>query len=75
MTALELPRERYIVDADGKRVAVILDIEDYERMVEAMEDLEDIAAVERSRTDPGQDRDAEEFFDELFRERGWHTGS
>lgn len=73
MTAPELPRERYIVDADGKRVAVILDIEDYERMVEAMEDLADIAAVREALKEGGDSIPMEQAFAELYRERGWDT--
>ncbi len=50
---------RYIVDENGKRVSVILDIEDYRRMVEELEDLEDIrlydeakAEIEREGSEP-----------------------
>ena len=35
-------KERYITDADGTRVAVVLDMETYERLIEALEDLEDL---------------------------------
>ncbi len=35
---------RYVVDENGKRVAVLLDIKEYERMVEELEELEDILA-------------------------------
>ena len=37
---------RYIVDENGKRVSVILPIEEYERMIEELEDFEDILAVQ-----------------------------
>ena len=33
--------ERYLVDADGNRVGVVLDIETYQQMLERLEDLED----------------------------------
>ncbi len=36
---------RYIVDENGKRVSVILPIEEYERMVEELEEFEDILAT------------------------------
>ena len=36
----------YIVDENGKRVSVILPVEEYERMVEELEDYEDILAVQ-----------------------------
>jgi hypothetical protein len=34
--------ERYIVDADGNRVGVVLDMATWEHVVEELEDLEDI---------------------------------
>lgn len=33
---------RYIVDENGRRVSVILPVEEYERLIEALEDLEDV---------------------------------
>ncbi len=33
---------QYIVDGKGKRVSVILPVKDYEKMLEKMEELEDI---------------------------------
>jgi predicted nucleic acid-binding Zn-ribbon protein len=35
---------RYVVDENGKRVGGLLDIEEYERMVEELEEFEDILA-------------------------------
>lgn len=35
---------RYVVDENGKRVSVILPIEEYERMIEELEEFEDILA-------------------------------
>jgi len=37
---------RYIVDENGKRVSIILPIEEYERMVEELEKFEDILATQ-----------------------------
>ena len=43
-------REQYVVDRDGKRTAVILPIEQYERL---LEDLHDLAVVaERRHEEP-----------------------
>jgi PHD/YefM family antitoxin component YafN of YafNO toxin-antitoxin module len=36
---------RYVVDENGKRVAVLLSVEEYERMVEELEELEDVRAA------------------------------
>ena len=33
---------RYVVDENGKHVSIILPIEEYERLIEALEDLEDV---------------------------------
>jgi PHD/YefM family antitoxin component YafN of YafNO toxin-antitoxin module len=39
---------RYIVDENGKRVSVILPVEEYERLLEELEELEDIRAAARA---------------------------
>ncbi len=36
--------ERYLTDAEGNRIAVVLDMETYERLLDAAEELEDIQA-------------------------------
>jgi PHD/YefM family antitoxin component YafN of YafNO toxin-antitoxin module len=38
-------KERFVVDEQGKRVAVILDIEEYNRLLEWIEEQEDARAV------------------------------
>ena len=40
------PKERYIVDENGQRVGVVLDIEDYKRLLEELEELEAIRAYD-----------------------------
>ena len=40
---------RYVVDENGKRVGVLLDIKEYERMVEEIEELEDIRAYDEAK--------------------------
>lgn len=40
---------QYVVDENGKRVSVILPVEEYERMVEELEDAEDARAVDEVR--------------------------
>lgn len=39
-------RERYVVDEKGRRVGVILDIEEYEKLLEEAEELEAIHAYD-----------------------------
>ncbi len=54
MTALN---ERYITDAEGKRIAVVLDLETFERLLDAQEELEDIrdAAATRAAIESGEE--------------------
>ena len=40
---------RYVTDESGNRVAVLLDIKEYERMVEELEDIADARAVDEVR--------------------------
>jgi PHD/YefM family antitoxin component YafN of YafNO toxin-antitoxin module len=40
---------RYIVDENGKRVSVILPIEEYERLIEVLEELDDIRAYDEAK--------------------------
>ena len=38
-------REKYIVDSQGKKTAVVLDIKEYKRILELLEDADDIRYV------------------------------
>jgi PHD/YefM family antitoxin component YafN of YafNO toxin-antitoxin module len=40
---------RYIVDENGKRTGVILSVDEYERMIEALEDLEDVGLYDEAK--------------------------
>jgi PHD/YefM family antitoxin component YafN of YafNO toxin-antitoxin module len=40
---------RYFADENGKRTGVILSVEEYERMIEELEELDDTSAVEEAR--------------------------
>jgi PHD/YefM family antitoxin component YafN of YafNO toxin-antitoxin module len=40
---------RYVTDKDGERVGVILDVEEYERLMEAVEELHDILRYDEAR--------------------------
>ncbi len=39
-------KERYVIDETGNRVAVLIDIEEYQRILEALEELESINAYD-----------------------------
>jgi hypothetical protein len=42
-------RERYVVDEQGNRVAVLLDIGDFQKVLEELEELESIRAYDRAK--------------------------
>ncbi len=41
--------ERFVVDKDGNRIGVYLDIGDYRKLMEALEDLEEIRAYDEAK--------------------------
>jgi hypothetical protein len=45
------PAVRYIVDADGKRTEVVLPVVLYERLLEELEELEDVRDFDEAMTD------------------------
>jgi PHD/YefM family antitoxin component YafN of YafNO toxin-antitoxin module len=40
---------RYIVDENGKRTGVILSVEEYKRIIEALENLEDVRLYDEAK--------------------------
>ena len=46
MTAI---KERYVVDEKGNRIAVLLDLEDYHKLLEELEELESIRAYDAAK--------------------------
>jgi hypothetical protein len=42
-------RTQYITDTTGKKMGVILPIRDYEKLMEGLEELEDIKAYDRAK--------------------------
>lgn len=43
------PKTRYLVDENGARVAVLLDVEYYGKLLQALEDLESIHAYDEAK--------------------------
>ena len=43
------PEQRYIVDEGGERLGVVLSLEDYQRMLEELEELESIRAYDAAK--------------------------
>jgi len=40
---------RFIVDDSGQRIAVVLEVEEYERLLRASEELDDLRAYDRAK--------------------------
>jgi PHD/YefM family antitoxin component YafN of YafNO toxin-antitoxin module len=59
---------RYVVDENGKRVAILLDIKEYERMIEELEELEDIRAYDEAVAELERGEDELIPFDQAVRE-------
>jgi PHD/YefM family antitoxin component YafN of YafNO toxin-antitoxin module len=42
-------KERFVVDGSGNRIAVLIDIQEYEKVLEALEELEAINAYDEAK--------------------------
>ena len=42
-------KERYLVDGDGNRIGVVLDINDYHRLLQELEELESIRTYDAAK--------------------------
>ena len=47
---MEKRRERYLTDEDGNRIGVVLDLADYKRILDELEELESIRAFDRAKS-------------------------
>ncbi len=61
-------KERYVVDREGKRVAVILDIEEYNRLLEWIADQEDAQAINAALASGEEGVPLEQAINEIERE-------
>lgn len=43
-------KERFVIDANGNRTAILIDIEYYERLVAALEEVESMDAFDRTKS-------------------------
>lgn len=46
-------KEQFLTDASGKRIGVLLDLADYERLLEEFEELEAIRAYDAAKAEAG----------------------
>ncbi len=62
-------KEQYITDTNGKKVSVILPIRDYRKMLEKLEELEDIKAYDGPISGCDESIPAEQAFNEIEAKR------
>lgn len=68
-SAMKVTKKQYITDDEGNKVAVILPIKKYEKMLEDLEMKEDVALYDKAKKGKQVFVDAEEAFEEIERER------
>jgi hypothetical protein len=62
-------KERFIVDENGRRIGVLLDIEDYQRLLEELEELEAIRAYDAAKASGDEVLPLEQALAEIEKDR------
>jgi len=62
-------KERFIVDENGKRIGVLLDIEDYHRLLEELDELEAIRAYDAAKASGDEVLPLEQALAEIEKDR------
>ena len=62
--------ERFLIDEEGHRVSVLLDIADYEKMLEELEELDSIRAYDAAKASGDEVIPFEQALQEIQRPRG-----
>lgn len=63
------PKERFVVDEKGNKVSVVLDIEEYRRMLAELEELESIKAYDVAKASNDEAVPLDRAMDEIERNR------
>lgn len=63
------PRERYLTDEEGNRVAVVLDIEAYEALLDQLDEIEAIRAYDEAKSSDDERLSFEAAVEEIDRRR------
>ena len=63
------PKERFIVDENGQRIGVLLDIEDYQKLLEELEELEAIRAYDAAKASGDEALPLEQALAEIEKDR------
>lgn len=67
--AESIARERYVVDDEGRRVAVLVPMAEYERLASALEELESIRAYDLAKAAGDEAVPLERALEEIRRRR------
>ena len=62
-------RERHVVDENGNRISVLLDMQDYRRLLESLEELESIRAYDAAKQSGSEAIPFEQAVEEIERSR------
>lgn len=62
-------RTQFVTDDHGKKLAVILPIDEYNKMVDELEELEDIKRYDAAKQGKQEFMDAEDAFKEIEKQR------
>lgn len=62
-------KTQYITDDDGKKLAVILPMEKYQKMLNELEEMEDIKLYDKAKQSSQEFLDAEQAFREIEKNR------
>jgi hypothetical protein len=62
-------KDRFIVDENGKRIGVLLDLEDYHRLLEELEELEAIRAYDAANASGDEVLPLEQALTEIEKDR------
>ncbi|NKE69532.1 type II toxin-antitoxin system Phd/YefM family antitoxin [Candidatus Manganitrophus noduliformans] len=66
---MAVQKHQFVIDDNGKKTAVILTIEEYEKLIEEAEELEEIRAYDAAKAANDQAIPFEQAVDEIERDR------
>jgi len=61
--------ERFVIDKNGKRTAILLDIEEYNKVLEELEELESIRAFDTAKSSGDEAIPFEQAVEEIEKQR------
>jgi hypothetical protein len=67
--AMILDKERYVVNEKGERISVLLDIQDYRKLLEELEELESLRAYDAAKSSGDEIISFEQAIEEIERKR------